>query len=90
MTTILCDVYKGSKQPDLYVYVDRAQGLERVPEPLLKKMGEAKVALSFKLSADRRLAKEDPVKVIEAIRESGYFLQMPPQQFLSKNVSYND
>lgn len=75
---ILCDVYKGSKKDGLYIYVDRAQGLSQVPEALLQQFGEPELALSFKLSPERKLAKEDPLRVIAAITETGFFLQLPP------------
>ncbi len=77
---IFCDVYKGTKKEGLYIYVDRTVGLSKVPEELLGRFGEPKLALSFKLTADRSLAKEDPVKVIEAIGEAGFYLQLPPQE----------
>ena len=51
-----------------------------MPEALLAKFGEPTLALSFELTAGRSLAKEDPEKVIEAIAENGYFLQLPPQE----------
>ena len=78
---ILCDVYKGTKKEGLYIYVDRTVGLSKVPEELLGRFGEPELALSFKLTADRSLAKEDPVKVIEAIGEVGFYLQLPPQEW---------
>lgn len=77
---ILCDVYKGTKKDGLYIYVDRSVGLSQVPSELMSRFGEPELALSFKLTPDRPLAKEDPVKVIEAIQEAGFFLQLPPQE----------
>ena len=80
MSKLFCDVYKGTKREGLYLYVNREEGLDRVPEALLTKFGEPTVALSFVLTPERSLAKEDPVKVLEAIENSGYFLQLPPQE----------
>jgi hypothetical protein len=77
---ILCDVYKGTKREGLYIYVDRSVGLKEVPDALLSRFGTPQLALSFKLTIDRPLAKEDPEKVIEAIRENGFFLQLPPNE----------
>lgn len=80
MSRLFCDVYKGSRREGLYIYVNRTEGLSRVPTGLLDKFGEPELALSFELKKDRPLAKEDPEKVIEAIATSGYFLQMPPNE----------
>jgi uncharacterized protein YcgL (UPF0745 family) len=79
--SLICDVYKGSKADAMYLYVSRADGLEKVPEALMTKFGEPKLAVSFMLDTERKLAKEDPEKVLAAIKDSGFFLQMPPQKY---------
>lgn len=78
---LICDVYKGSKTLDLYIYVSRSDGLKRVPTALMDKFGEPKLALSFMLTEDKKLAREDPKKVLAAIKESGFYLQLPPQTY---------
>tara|TARA_R110002110_G_scaffold76460_7_gene201466 strand:+ start:597 stop:854 length:258 start_codon:yes stop_codon:yes gene_type:complete len=78
---LICDVYKSSKTLDLYLYVDRKEGFERVPEALLDKFGEPKLSLSFTLNEERKLAREDPKKVMAAIKDSGFYLQLPPQKY---------
>jgi len=75
---ILCDVYRSSKKPGIYLYVRKDEGLARVPEELMLTFGTPKHALSFKLTAERKLAKEDASKVIENLQEQGYHLQLPP------------
>ena len=75
----LCEVYRSPKTQNLYLYVARKEGLKRVPEALLEKFGQPQLALTIDLHPDRSLAKEDPVKVMEAIRDNGFFLQIPPQ-----------
>lgn len=77
---MFCDVYKGTKREGLYIYVNRDEGLDRVPQDLMKKFGEPSLALSFVLTAERRLAKEDPEKVLAAINDNGFYLQLPPQE----------
>ncbi len=75
---ILCDVYRSSKKPDIYLYVAKTDGLSRVPEDLLATFGTPEHTLSFKLTPERRLAKEDTQKVIRNLDEQGYHLQLPP------------
>lgn len=79
MKMLLCDVYKSSKKDMLYLYVDRGEGLERVPDALMAEFGEPTLALSLKLTPERKLAKEDAALVLAAIEKDGFFLQMPPQ-----------
>ncbi len=80
MTKLFCDVYKGTKREGLYIYVKREEGLDRVPEALLEKFGEPTLALSFELTGRQSLAKEDPAKVIEALDQNGFYLQLPPHE----------
>ncbi len=75
---IVCDVYKSSKKENLYIYVVSDDGLSRVPEELLAQFGNPEKALTFTLTKDRSLAKEDPETVITNLNEQGYHLQLPP------------
>ncbi len=78
MLNLLCDVYKGAKKDDVYLYVDHDVGLSKVPEELLEQFGEMEIALSFTLSEMRSLAKEDPKQVLANLAKNGYHLQFPP------------
>ena len=75
---IACDVYKSSKKEDLYIYVRSDDGLSKVPADLLSTFGTPEKALSFTLTPDRTLAKEDPGEVMANLEDKGYHLQMPP------------
>jgi uncharacterized protein YcgL (UPF0745 family) len=77
-----CDVYKSEEKDDIYLYVDHAEGLDKVPEGLLQQFGELKIALSFILTENRGLAKEDPKRVLQNLVEQGYHLQLPPAEDL--------
>jgi uncharacterized protein YcgL (UPF0745 family) len=75
---ILCDVYKSTKKAEVYLYVDRAEGLDRVPESLILELVDPEVCFSFKLTPDRKLARGNSISVIKNLKEQGYYLQMPP------------
>jgi uncharacterized protein YcgL (UPF0745 family) len=79
---VYCDVYKSGEKEDIYLYVDHAEGLDKVPEGLLQQFGELKIALSFILTENRGLAKEDPKRVLQNLLEQGYHLQLPPAEDL--------
>ncbi len=74
----LVKVYKTKRKPDMYLYVDFAEDLGRVPESLLTQFGVPELALSLSLTAGKKLARADAQAVLAAIDEAGYFLQMPP------------
>jgi uncharacterized protein YcgL (UPF0745 family) len=78
---IACDVYKSVDKGNYYLYVPADQGLEHVPEALRQQFGEMEVALSFELTEDRSLAKEDPAVVMSNLKEQGYHLQLPPADY---------
>jgi hypothetical protein len=62
----------------MYLYVDKAEGLERIPELLLRQFGEPEAVMLVHLDGKRRLARADADEVVKKIREQGFYLQMPP------------
>jgi uncharacterized protein len=70
-------IYRSTRKVDMYLYVDAAEDLERVPEALLQRFGRPVEAMVLTLSVERRLVRADPVTVLNSIAEAGYYLQMP-------------
>ncbi len=78
---ILCDIYKSKKNEELYIYVAKADGLNRVPEELKIKINCEKPIMGLILTPDRKLSRADVVKVMAELEEKGYYLQMPPSVY---------
>lgn len=78
MSKQICKIYRSSKNEAMYLYVDHQEDLDRIPEPLLQRFGKPTLAMTLALSLDKKLARADIAKVLEAIREQGYYLQLPP------------
>lgn len=76
--SVLCTVYRCSREKEMYVYVNRQDGLARLPESLRESAGELSEVLTLKLHPERKLARVRAVDVLNAIAERGYFLQLPP------------
>ncbi|MEM6709495.1 MAG: YcgL domain-containing protein [Pseudomonadota bacterium] len=73
------DVYASRNRADYYLYVAAEAVIEDcVPEPLRKRLGMLRKALTLTLAADTRLARAHAAQVLEAIREQGFYLQLPP------------
>lgn len=89
MERLSCVVYRGAREADTYLYVERVDDLSRVPGALLARLGELSVVLEIELHADRRLARADPRAVMDALREQGYYLQLPPRDTLTRPVDYH-
>lgn len=75
---LLCEIFKSPRQDEMYLYVDRRRGLAEVPEVLLERFGKPLPAMVMLLSADKPLARAKVADVMAAIRDKGFYLQMPP------------
>lgn len=85
--TCLCEVYKSLREKEMYLFVDKRDGLERVPEALLQRFGEPQLVTTLALTPQRRLARADAAAVLEHIRDRGYYLQMPPPRHTPAEAS---
>lgn len=74
----ICSIYRCSKKEGMYVYVDKAEGFERIPELLMKKMGNTELAMTLMITPEKKLARTTAKEVLTAIEENGFYLQMPP------------
>lgn len=74
-----CSVYRSSRKNEMYLYVDRSEGLDRVPEALLQLFGTPVLVLELELTLQRKLAREDVASVLDNIKKQGFHLQMPPR-----------
>jgi uncharacterized protein len=75
---LLCTVYRSSREKELYVFVERKEGLQRLPEDLLRRLGSTTEVMTLKLSPERKLARARASDVLAAIAAQGYYLQLPP------------
>ena len=75
---MLCQVYRSPRREQMYLYVNRDEGISRVPEALLRQFGEPESVMLLNLDGSRRLARADADQVVMEIEQQGYYLQMPP------------
>jgi len=73
-----CFVYRSEKKSGMYLYLSEKDRFDDVPQSLMKLLGELTYSFEFNLSEDRKLVREESKEVIRIMKESGYFLQMPP------------
>jgi uncharacterized protein YcgL (UPF0745 family) len=76
--TRLCQIYRSPRREETYLYVDKARGLDDVPEALLRQFGEPEPVMTLLLSPGRKLARADAAEVLAQIEKQGFYLQMPP------------
>jgi hypothetical protein len=75
---ILCQVFRSPRRANTYLFVERSEGISRVPEALCESFGEPELVMTIKLSANRKLAQADAAAVLAAIQGQGFYLQLPP------------
>lgn len=72
-----CYIYRCSAKPDMYIYLAEKGGFDKIDQELLKKLGQLSFAMSLELDNNSKLAREDPLKVIDNLKNQGFHLQMP-------------
>lgn len=80
----ICQVFRSPLKAEMYLYVDKAEGCARVPEPLLARFGDPQPVLVLALSEGRKLARVAAAEVLAGIEAQGFFLQMPPADAVLK------
>ncbi|MCU7939237.1 MAG: YcgL domain-containing protein [gamma proteobacterium symbiont of Bathyaustriella thionipta] len=72
-------IYKGSKKQGSYLYIVHKDDFSQVPEVLLKAMGKLEFVMELILNPEKKLAQADVLQVINALKEDGFYLQMPDE-----------
>ena len=75
----LVQVFRSPREQGMYLYVDKKEGILRVPEALLAKFGTPESAMLLILTPDKKLARANAANVLAAIQEKGFYLQLPPE-----------
>lgn len=80
MSERICTVYRCAREREMYLWVDRQEGLAKLPEALMKATGKLDEVLTLRLTPERKLARARAPEVLAAIAEHGYYLQLPPDK----------
>ena len=76
---MICAIYKGPKKIDHYLYVEKENDFSQVPEALMEMLGKLELVMTLELGPERKLVQADINQVREALRNQGYYFQIPPQ-----------
>lgn len=83
-----CQIYRGSRQPDLYLYLRTDVQVTELPPELLKRLGS--LTLVMQLTLNRRLARVDVAQVRAQLASVGYFVQFPDSGLLHAHLHFGD
>ncbi|MCK3657314.1 hypothetical protein A4G18_00920 [Pasteurellaceae bacterium Pebbles2] len=76
---MLCAIYKSPKKEGMYLYIEKRNQFDLVPEPLLQMFGKPIFVMLFNLAGKKSLAQAENQEVLQQIKAQGFYLQMPPQ-----------
>ncbi|MEH2921196.1 YcgL domain-containing protein [Samsonia erythrinae] len=75
---MFCVIYRSTKRDQTYLYVEKKDDFSRVPEALMQSFGAPQLAMVLPLDGRKKLANADIEKVKLALKEQGFYLQVPP------------
>lgn len=75
---IICSIYKSPRKDEMYLYVDKKDLLKRVPDALVEMFGKPLHLMDMPVKPGRKLARVDVEKMLQGIKEQGFYLQLPP------------
>ncbi|WP_428943209.1 YcgL domain-containing protein [Pantoea sp. FN060301] len=75
---MLCVIYRSAKRDQTYLYVEKKDDFSRVPAELMQGFGKPQLAMLLPLDGSKQLVNANLEKVKAALKEQGYYLQVPP------------
>jgi len=84
---MLCTIYRSHKKPGAFLYIPKRDDFSQVPGALMDQFGAPQLLMMHKLDPARPLASADVNKVIKALQNQGFYLQLPPppEDLLTQN-----
>lgn len=77
---MLCAIYKSPRKEGMYLYVEKRDQFDAVPEELRQIFGQPELVMMFNLLGEKPLKRVDNQEVLQKIQSEGYYLQMPPPE----------
>ncbi|MEZ9821860.1 YcgL domain-containing protein [Shewanella sp. 10N.286.45.A1] len=75
---MICAVYKSLRKADSYLFVEKRNEFERVPEALMAMFGEPQLVMMLPIDKRDHLGFADIKKVKAELNDKGFYLQLPP------------
>jgi uncharacterized protein YcgL (UPF0745 family) len=84
-----CKVYRSDKKAETYLYLAEEMDFEDLPDELRQTFGEPAFVMRLELTPEFRLARVATQLVLEHLKESGFYLQLPPELSIEEEISRN-
>lgn len=80
---LMVSVFRSGKREEMYLYMPRDDDFDELPEALRQSFGKPLHVMDLLLRPSLRLARADVGRVMDDIREQGFYLQVPPRPELN-------
>lgn len=80
-------IYKSARRVEMYLYTKRGAPLDELPESLRDHFGKAVHVMDLLLNPDRKLARVEATRVLDGVKDKGFYLQLPPPQEIHGNAT---
>jgi len=77
---MICAIYKSKRKEQTFLYVPADKGLAQVPPALLEHFGAPVLVMKVAITERTSLAQVSVDKLLAALREQGFYLQLPPKE----------
>lgn len=89
---MLCYIYRSSVKDGLYVYLADEDGLNTLPDAVMRQLGTPEFSMSLELHPGKKLGQENVQKVLDNLSTQGFHVQMPRDiehqlEAISKNTT---
>lgn len=75
---MLCAIYKSPRKEGMYLYVEKRDHFDSVPDELRQMFGKPELVMLFNLAGEKQINGSKNQEILQKIQEQGYYLQMPP------------
>ena len=79
---MICHIYRSERKAGAYLFLPEKDRFDHLPGQLRKLVGQLTWVMALDLSEDRPLAQADVAEVRRLLREDGYYLQLPPGDWI--------
>tara|TARA_B100000886_G_C20039454_1_gene333197 strand:- start:119 stop:379 length:261 start_codon:yes stop_codon:yes gene_type:complete len=77
MPSVNTIVFKSARKNDFYLYIKADSEFESLPMELRHSFGTPIFVMDLTIDEQRSLARADTLKVLRALEENGFYLQLP-------------
>lgn len=74
-------IYRSKHKPGLYLYLAEADKFDVIPQEIMQGLGVLEKSMALELHEGRTLAQSDVTVVMQNLKEHGFHIQLPPQDF---------